>query len=550
MTTSVLLAQACQCSLPLLEAGIAAPVLAAILVITIGCRSNSLARAIALAGFCVSAMVSGWALLRFNSTPDGALVAGYALNSKYSVGLDSFGIFLKFGLNGISAPLYFMAGIVGLAAGLHAAYSKADRLPQYLALLLIMQGGLMGIFSCPDVIFFYLFHEVAMIPTFIMMLVWGGRGRASAAIEMAAYLTFGAMIALAGLLGIYVKAQVAQSGVEFDFPGLVRLLGDAVKGGQSILGADLESLFACLLIFGFGILVSLFPFHSWAPRTYSAAPTAAAMLHAGVLKKFGLYALIQLAWPLLPTGFMAASGWLAWLALGNVILIGIVTISQSNLRDMVGFSSVMHMGYAFLGLATASVLGVGGAVLMMFGHGLSAALSLMLTQYIHARTNTFEMKEMGGLGTRAPVLFMFFSAATFAGVGLPGFANFWGELAIFSALWQYKAWLCAAAATGIVISAVYALRASAKVFMGPQTERSKELVARGAVAGDLSFSERVPAGLLLGVLFIVGFWPGFISQPVNKAVESHLGYKDLGSARIKVPTSEARTPAVEIRAAR
>ncbi|MGH7960128.1 MAG: complex I subunit 4 family protein, partial [Opitutaceae bacterium] len=229
---------------------------------------------------------------------------GYAFLKTYSTGLENAGISLKLGLNGISMPLFVMAGIVGFAAGLYAIQSQAERLKIYLMLLLIMQGGLMGVFASVDVFFFYFFHELALIPTFIMVGVWGGRDRSYAAMKMTIYLTAGAMISLLGLIAIYVKSGSRS----FD------LIALKAHFAASPFAESLQNTVFGLLLFGFGILVSLWPLHTWAPLGYGAAPSSNAMLHAGVLKKFGLYGLIQVGMPLIPAG---AAHWavpLAWLA--------------------------------------------------------------------------------------------------------------------------------------------------------------------------------------------------------------------------------------------
>ena len=239
------------------------------------------------------------------------------------------------------------------------------------------------------------------------------------------------------------------------------------------------------------------------------------MLHAGVLKKFGLYGLVQIAWPLLPLGAGHWNDLLIWLALGNIVIIGFVAISQDNLKDLVSVSSVMHMGYAFLGLATLSVAGVGGAVVMMFAHGLSVALMFLLGNCIQKRAGTLDLDRLGGLGSRTPVLFAFFTAATMAGVGLPGFANFWGELAIFAAVWKTHPWACIIAVSGIVISAIYALRASARVFMGDTSESLAAHLEKNP-AQDLTLNERLPALVLIAALLLGGLWPKSVSESVNR----------------------------------
>jgi NADH-quinone oxidoreductase subunit M len=433
---------------------------------------------------------------------------GYAFLSGYSTGLDGFGIGLKFGLNGISLPMFVLAGLVGLAAGIYAIQSNAERMKTYLLLLLVMQAGLMGTFASVDIFFFYFFHELALIPTFIMVGVWGGRDRTYAALTMTIYLTLGAMLSLIGLIAIYVKSGAST----FDILVLRDTLASAPLGQvtqQNIFG---------FLLFGFGILVSLWPFHSWAPLGYGAAPSSTAMLHAGVLKKFGLYGLLQIALPLLPLGAMHWGKSLAVVAaVGNVLALGLVTIAQRDLKQMVGYSSVMHMGYAFLGIAAGSILGAGGVVMLMVAHGLSVALLFLLSTSIYQRTHTFDMERMGGLAQKAPVLAALFVAATFASIGLPGFANFWGELSIFVALWNFSHALTVVALTGTVVSAVYGLRAAARVFFGPQSAAFAQ-VATANPTLDLSLGERIPAFLLVGALLFVGLWPKSFSTEINRAL--------------------------------
>jgi NADH-quinone oxidoreductase subunit M len=441
----------------------------------------------------------------FASAPQ---TSGYAFLQSYSTGLESVGISLKLGLNGISMPLFAMAGIVGFASGLYAIQSQAERLKIYLMLLLIMQAGLMGVFASVDVFFFYFFHELALIPTFIMVGVWGGRDRSYAAMKMTIYLTAGAMISLFGLIALYVKSGSRS----FDLIALKSYLA------SNPFADSLQSTIFALLVFGFGILVSLWPLHTWAPLGYGAAPSSNAMLHAGVLKKFGLYGLIQVGMPLLPAGAAHWAAPLAWLAvIGNVLIVGFVTIAQRDLKQMIGYSSVMHMGYAFLGLAAGSALGIGGVVLMMVAHGLSVALLFLLATSVHHRTHTFAMDEMGGLAEKTPVLAALFVAATFASIGLPGLANFWGELTIFVALWKFSPLITALAVAGVIISAIYGLRAAARIFFGPATERMKDIVTRHPPT-DLTWAEKFPAFVLLAALFFVGFWPKSMSDPINGAL--------------------------------
>jgi NADH-quinone oxidoreductase subunit M len=341
-----------------------------------------------------------------------------------------------------------------------------------------------------------------------MIGMWGGRDRHYAAMKMTIYLTLGAMLSLFGLIMIYAQSQANT----FDLITLREALAAAP------LTESVQRNAFGLLLFGFGILVSLWPLHTWAPLGYGAAPSSAAMLHAGVLKKFGLYGLVQIALPLLPQGAYSWVGLLAWLALGNVIIIGLVTMAQRDLKQMIGYSSVMHMGYGFLGVACFSVVGSGGVVILMVAHGLSVALLFLLATSIHHRTKTFDMHEIGGLAIKAPVLAAFFATAILASIGLPGpgLANFWGELTIFLALFNHQAWMVVPAVFGVVISAIYGLRALARIFFGQPTEAFKPTFD-GPIE-DLRWSERVPALVLLAMLVFVGIWPRSITDHVNRSL--------------------------------
>jgi len=471
----------------------------------------------------VAAFGFGWPLvigLMLFGLFEPSLAGGYNFELCLPTGLESIGIYLHLGLNGISMPLFLLAGTVGLAAGLYAMHSNAERPHLYLALLLFMLGGLMGTFASVDVFFFYFFHEFALIPTFILIGIWGGAGRRGAAIEMTIYLTLGAMLSLLGLIALYVESGADS----FALPELRDYLA-----AQPLADTVQHNIYA-LLLFGFGILVSLFPFHSWAPKGYAVAPTGAAMLHAGVLKKFGLYGLLQIAGPLLPAGAAHWFPWLIWLALGNILIIGLVTMAQKDLKLMLGYSSVMHMGYAFLGIACFSVAGAGGALLMMVAHGLSVALLFMLSTCIYHRSQTFDMTAMGGLVTRTPVLATFFVAAIMASIGLPGFGNFWGEFTILVALAEtgLTRWLVAPAAIGMIISAIYGLRAVGNIFFGAASAGFEQRLESRPIQ-DMQAFEKLPACILVGGLLLAGIFPRVLSDDADRELaglypqgESHL----------------------------
>ncbi len=512
----------------LLLTAILMPLLAGVLLLFGARFSGVLLKVLGIIGFGWPLIVGVLLFCQFDSS----LIGDYNFELRLPTGLEQLGIYLHLGLNGISMPLFLLAGVVGFSAGWYALHSKAERLHLYLSLLLFMLSGLMGTFASIDIFFFYFFHEFALIPTFILIGVWGGVGRRSTAMEMTIYLTLGALLSLVGLIALYVK-----SGVE-SF-SLIELRG--YLASQPLEESVQGNIFALLLI-GFGILVSLFPFHSWAPKGYATAPTGAAMLHAGVLKKFGLYGLLQIAVPLLPEGAMQWTPWIVWLALGNILIIGLITIAQRDLKMMFGYSSVMHMGYAFLGIATLTVVGVGGTLLLMVAHGLSISLLLMLSTCIYHRSQTFDMKSMGGLAAKTPVLAAFFIAGIFASIGLPGFGNFWGEFTIFVSLAKTEAtrWAIIPAAIGIIISAVYGLRAVANIFYGAPHSRFEARLQDEAIV-DIKGFERVSALVLIGALLIIGIFPRILSDNANLELMNISSYQSPTnlSATEKVSTSFA-----------
>ena len=429
------------------------------------------------------------------------------------------------GADGLSLLMLFLAGLVLLCAvfftppgqdmqkhvppeGRASARpgseltGKSERL--FYACLLFVAAGAIGAFASLDLFFFYAFHELALIPTFFLIGIWGSGNRFAAAWKVTIYLALGSFVLLLGLILLYrsVPAELRS----FD----LRVLQTVAANGGIAAAAQNQIFF--LLLIGFGVLISLFPFHTWAPEAYASAPAPAAMLHAGVLKKFGLYGLLRVALPLLPEGAHHWNTLLIVLLLGNIIFVGLVTIAQKRLDWMLGYSSVMHMGYIFLGIASANLIGLNGAALLMFAHGISIALLFALAGEIRQRTGSLVFTDLGGLGKSMPFAGFAFGIATFAAIGLPGFANFPAEVMVFfgafkvGAGWQgFHLFQVATvlALWGVVISAVYMLRAYRAVFMGAPNERT------GAPA-DLAHTLRLPIILLIAATVIVGFFPNTV----------------------------------------
>ena len=420
------------------------------------------------------------------------------------VWVESLGLNFHLAADGINIGIIFMGAVVSFAA-VCCANDITYRFKEFYLLLNIMIGGVLGAFASMDLFFFYFFHELALVPTFIMIGVWGrGHNRNYAAYKITLYLSLGALLALIGLIGVYVQAGADS----FSIPDLI-----AKVKAQPIDETAQQWIFP-LLMFGFGILVSLWPFHTWAPLGYGTAPTATAMLHAGVLKKFGLYGLIRVAIPMAPIGAQYWLGILAWLALANLLFCGLVAVRQRDLNLLIGNSSVAHMGFIFLGIASLNIIGLTGAVLVMIAHGLLAALAFGVSGHLYQQNGSLDMSQMGGLLRKMPMAGTALLMAMMAGCGLPGFANFAGEMTIFFAAWSagFKVITIIAAWSALVIGGLYMLRAIRNILHGQQFDVWKQ-------SKDSSPLPTTAFGLLLALLLIFGFAPGLLTKGIEVEVK-------------------------------
>jgi NADH-quinone oxidoreductase subunit M len=462
-----------------------------------------------------SALLSSWAqlalsilaLLNYDRT-----LGGYQFKTTLHVAPE-WHLNLFMGADGLSLVMLFLTALVTLAAvWVTPKIEKRENL--FYACVLLISAGAAGAFASLDLFFFYAFHELALVPTFLLIGIWGSGERQLAAWKITIYLAIGSIILLVGLTKLYLALPADAR--TFDMTKLPAL-------AKGISAADQASIYIWLLV-GFGVLISLFPFHSWAAPAYASAPTPAAMLHAGVLKKFGLYGLIRLAVPLLPEGAKHWATLLLVLLVCNILYIGFVTIAQKRLDTMLGYSSVMHMGYIFLGIAAGNVIGVSGAAMLMLAHGLSIAALFAMCGYLRQTSPSLAFTSMGGVAKHAPFLGYAFGMTAFASIGLPGFANFASEMMVFFG--SFKTGATPGALTfsgqqiaticglwGVVISAVYMLRAYRKIFQG-------EPLPGSVAVTDPSCCVRWPVILLLAALMLGGLWPKSFLNFIQPSVEA------------------------------
>lgn len=503
------------------------PLLAALLLVFVPGNYRVVIRAIAWLATLISAVLAVKMFCTYGSAPVDAQGFRFVQQIPW---VDSLGISYHVGVDGINVGLILMGAIVGFAA-VCCSWEIEKREKEFYILLLVMTGGILGAFASLDMFFFYFLHELALVPTFIMIGVWGrGERKNYATFQITLYLSVGALIALLGLIALYI-----QSGANtFDIPTLIKYVHD---DGHP-LAAKAQHLIFPMLLFGFGILVSLWPFHSWAPLGYGCAPAPTAMLHSGVLKKFGLYGLIRIALPLMPA---AAHDWMmaiAWLAIGNILYVGWVAMRQRDLNLLIGNSSVAHMGFIFLGIASLNIVGLTGAVLIMVAHGFLAALTFALSGYIYKSTGTLEIAELGGLCRKLPFIGTALLMAAMAGCGLPGFANFAGEATVFFGVWSVQSLhfvMILAVWGALVIGGIYMTRAVRNVLHGPLPEKWGKL-------SDAHLWRKIPYALLLASLFVFGCFPKLLTDKIEQDMKPIANILNVAAARPGITPVALNTP--------
>ena len=425
--------------------------------------------------------------------------------------LPDLGIAYQAGFDGINLTLCLLHALVSFA-GAFVAVSVKERTKEYLFYYLLLTGALYGVFTCLDLFFIYLFYEMTLIPLYPMIGIWGSKNKEYGAMKLTIFITGGAVLALLGLLILYTQAGVKS----FDLITLREYLI------SSPLAFRDQKTIAGLLLVGFGVIASLWPLHSWSPIGYAVAPTSVSMLHAGVLKKMGPYLMLRTALALVPAGTLAWSGWLAVLGGIGIAYAGYAAAKQKDLKYMVGFSSVSHMGYVMLGLAALTPASVSGAVLLMFSHGVMAAATFALIGFLYEQAHTRGLSDFGGLARKLPFFSIAFIMASMASLGLPGFSNFAAEVLIFVGSWKDYPLVVSVAVFGILITAFYLLRAIQNICYGPFNARWEGL------RDPKGWAEKLPFVLLLGALLLFGFWPQGLLRLIEPAVRTLLEAKPGG----------------------
>lgn len=470
------------------------PVLGAIALLFVPKSKTAVLKTISMAAAAGSLLAAAHVFYHYDRA-----AAGYQFIDKLPW-LPSLGISYHVGVDGINAILLLMTAILG-TAGVYVSFSIKERLKEYLVFYLFLLAGCLGTLAALDVFFLYFFYECAVLPVFPLIGVWGSGNKAYATMKLTLYLTLGALCALIAILGLYFQTGLHT----FDFP----VIEAALRTNPLPIGFQRWAF--PLLMVGFGVILTLWPFHTWSPMGYAAAPTSVSMLHAGVLKKLGAYAIIRLGLSLMPEG---AAHWMpvvAWIAVINILYCGLVAFTQNDLKYILGYASCSHMGYILLGLAALTPIALNGVVYFMFAHGIMAALGFALVGFVYDKTHSRMLDDWGGYAKKTPFIAVLFIMTGMASAGLPGFGNFVSEMMILAGAWKTQRIPAIAGVLGLVVTAGYTLRMVRGTMQGPFNDKHAHDLR------DAKGIEKLPYAALLIILLAVGVMPQILLPTITSA---------------------------------
>ena len=485
------------------------PSLAALAMLFLPREEVRLIRWAALIASLIPFSLSLWLWLRFDPSRQGfqfeELYDWYpAIHSSYHLGID-----------GISLTLVVLTTLL-TSLGVLASFSITDRVKAYMILFLFLETGLLGVFMSLDLLLFFVFWEVGLVPMYFLINQWGSANRNYASLKFILY-------TMAGSLGLLLAIQLigVVSGT-FDLPLLFQrwtsLAGDARLLGLPV--STVKAIAFWAFVIAFAIKVPVWPFHTWLPDAHTEAPTAGSMILAGVLLKLGAYGFLRLVLPLYPVESRIYAGALAFLATMAIIFGALGAYGQDDFKRLVAYSSINHMGFVVLAIAAAAwaagtpnaVIALNGAVLQMFNHGLSAAGMFFLVGVIYERTHTRDLNAYGGLFALLPAYGGILIFTAMASLGLPGLGGFISEFLVVRGAWPVFTLATALSMVGLLFTGVYVLKAIKKVLHGPLNERwsghLKEINAREAVV----------IAPLMALSLVIGLWPAWILDVINRAV--------------------------------
>jgi NADH-quinone oxidoreductase subunit M len=414
--------------------------------------------------------------------------------------IPSLGVSYHLGADGLSVPMLFLTALLGFIS-IIASFNITSRVKEYFAFFLLLVTGMMGVFAALDFFLFYIFWEVMLVPMYFLIGIWGGPRREYAAIKFFLYTLFGSVFMLVGILALYFTVQPHT----LNMMELIHKAPDLTRGFQIIVYVAFYLAFA--------IKVPVFPFHTWLPDAHVEAPTAVSVILAGILLKMGLYGLLRISYPMFPEGAIYFALPLAILAVINIVYGALVCMAQKDLKKLVAYSSVSHMGYCLLGIAAATVTGISGCVFQMVSHGLITGALFILVGVLYDRAHTREIQAFGGLWAKVPVYSGVMVLFCMGSLGLPGLSGFISEFMVFIGSFPVFKVLVAIAVLGVVITAGYFLRMIQAMFLGKFNTKWEALT-------EISGRELFTVTPLAILMIAIGVYPSPLANMIKATIQN------------------------------
>jgi NADH-quinone oxidoreductase subunit M len=419
--------------------------------------------------------------------------------------IPSLGVQYHFGIDGISLVLLLMTTLMGVIAVVCSYSAISDRLKEYYVLLLLLQTFMIGTFCCLDFFLFYVFWEVMLVPMYFLIGVWGGERRLYAAIKFFLYTLAGSVLMLLGIIALYFLNTSGFLG----YKGAGHAATFSIEKLTAVAAAlpvELQIWLFFAFFLGFAIKVPMFPFHTWLPDAHTEAPTAGSVILAAVLLKMGTYGFVRFSLPMFPQAVQTpwVTSLMVALAIIGIVYGAMVTLVQKDMKRLIAYSSVSHLGFVMLGLFALNMAGVQGSVLQMVNHGISTGALFLLVGIVYERRHTRMIADYGGLASQMPIYATYFLIMALSSMGLPILNGFIGEFAILQGAFARSFWWALAAATGIVLGAAYLLWLYQRVFFGELSNPANQKLS------DLTLREQ----LTLVPLVILAFWIGLYPKPI------------------------------------
>ncbi len=437
--------------------------------------------------------------------------------------IPAFGISYQMGIDGISLFLILLTTLLTPLAIL-SSHSISSRPKEYFAFMLLLETGVLGVFASLDLFLFYFFWEVMLIPMYFLIGIWGGERRIYASMKFVLYTMIGSVLMLVAIIGLYFLHGQATGVFTFSYPQILAAIGN----GQLRLTPLAELYLFTAFFLAFAIKVPLFPFHTWLPDAHVEAPTAGSVMLAGVLLKMGTYGMIRFSLPLFPNVSHLLAPVITLLAVIGIIYGSLVAMVQPDLKKLVAYSSVSHMGFIVLGIFSFTTQGMEGAIYQMLNHGVTTGALFLLVGVIYERRHTRLISEFGGLAHRMPLYSAIFMIVTLSSIGLPGMNGFVGEFLILLGTFGVNKPTAAAAALGVILSAVYMLWMFRRVVWGEVTNEKNQKLP------DLFSWEKAMLIPLLILIFWMGVYSNNFLRPMDASVArlmGQVGKKDIQYAQ-------------------